>query len=271
MIFRLFVVLFLSANAVLAVGIKGDSIQLTEKNGRQVILYEVGPKETVYSIARKYDISPKAIIALNPDIESGLKTGQKIYVPYALKARTKELKPEQLKGNNEDRESKIYHTIEPGQTLYSISKRYNVTVDELKSWNGISENEVKSGMTIIVGTSAASASASTVKGAANVKKTSPSREVTRSNTGYEKIVERGNVETFDTPEGNSFHFALHKSAPNGTVIKVVNDATGSSVFVRVIGKLNDPSGETVLKVSKIAMERLAGTGRSFKGEVSYIP
>ena len=38
----------------------------------------------------------------------------------------------------------VYHTIAPGETLYSLSKRYNVTVDQLRQWNNLNENSILS-------------------------------------------------------------------------------------------------------------------------------
>jgi spore germination protein YaaH len=33
---------------------------------------------------------------------------------------------------------KTFHTIKRGETLYSIAKRYHVSVEDLKRWNGVS-------------------------------------------------------------------------------------------------------------------------------------
>ncbi|WP_299520837.1 LysM peptidoglycan-binding domain-containing protein [Winogradskyella sp.] len=38
-----------------------------------------------------------------------------------------------------------FHTVEKGQTLYSLSKRYGLTVSELKSFNGLTSNLIKVG------------------------------------------------------------------------------------------------------------------------------
>src|SRR6185312_11358168 len=38
-----------------------------------------------------------------------------------------------------------------GETLYSISKQYNVTVEQIKSWNNLADNSAKLGSNLIVG------------------------------------------------------------------------------------------------------------------------
>jgi len=42
------------------------------------------------------------------------------------------------------------YTVQKGDTLYNIAKRYNMTVDELKALNGLSDNGVKIGQKLIV-------------------------------------------------------------------------------------------------------------------------
>ena len=37
----------------------------------------------------------------------------------------------------------VKHTVIKGETLYSIGKQYNVTADEIKTWNKLSDNSVK--------------------------------------------------------------------------------------------------------------------------------
>lgn len=43
------------------------------------------------------------------------------------------------------------HTVRPGETLFSISREYNISVDELKSWNNIRTNTIIVGQRLIVG------------------------------------------------------------------------------------------------------------------------
>ena len=43
------------------------------------------------------------------------------------------------------------HTVSTGDTLYNISKRYGLTVDELKALNGMTDNNIKIGQQLVVG------------------------------------------------------------------------------------------------------------------------
>ena len=52
------------------------------------------------------------------------------------------IKEEEKKKTVEVMPSKKTHTVRKGDTLYSISKRYNTTVDQLKKWNKLNSNTI---------------------------------------------------------------------------------------------------------------------------------
>ncbi|MCU0467121.1 MAG: LysM peptidoglycan-binding domain-containing protein [Arcicella sp.] len=45
---------------------------------------------------------------------------------------------------------KIIHTIQAGETIYRVSKIYNVSVDNIKQWNNLTENTVEIGQELII-------------------------------------------------------------------------------------------------------------------------
>ncbi|MDZ7774135.1 MAG: LysM peptidoglycan-binding domain-containing protein [Bacteroidales bacterium] len=44
-----------------------------------------------------------------------------------------------------------YHVVRPKETLYAIAKKYNASINDLKAWNNINQNELSVGSTLIVG------------------------------------------------------------------------------------------------------------------------
>ncbi|MCO5247610.1 MAG: LysM peptidoglycan-binding domain-containing protein [Chitinophagales bacterium] len=44
----------------------------------------------------------------------------------------------------------LYHTVEKGDTLYNLSKKYNVTIQELKDWNNLFSDNLALGSVIVV-------------------------------------------------------------------------------------------------------------------------
>lgn len=44
----------------------------------------------------------------------------------------------------------IYHIVGKGETLYSISKKYNTTIDKIKTWNSMTDNSISLGQEILI-------------------------------------------------------------------------------------------------------------------------
>lgn len=237
-----------------------DSIGTTIKNGQTVIIYEAGPKETVYSIARKYNLPPKSIIAINPELQTtGLKAGQQIYIPLETARTQTELTDEELK-------YAVYHTVEKGQTLYTVAKLYKVTQEDIKKWNAMTTPYLKVGSKIIVGVNKDATTAATEPTA-----TEPaSKSKILSDTGYEKIMEKGMAEWFDTPNGQTFNYALHKTVPIGQIVKI--RANGVTVYAKIIGKLPaDAPSNVVLRLSDMGFKKLESNQKKMQVEIEYVP
>ena len=112
--------------------------------------HEVLAKETLYGIAKQYDISLKELNELNPTLEAaGLKMGQKIIIPanassikIAVAAQSKKVsqKPELVVTSPviETKKSTTEQTtieVLPKESKYSIARKYGITVKELDKAN----------------------------------------------------------------------------------------------------------------------------------------
>ncbi|MBI5539961.1 MAG: LysM peptidoglycan-binding domain-containing protein [Bacteroidia bacterium] len=90
--------------------------------------HTVSKGETLYSISKKYSVSIADLNKYNPEVSNGLQIGQAIKIP---------IKSEVLSDNSipKDTAKYIYHKIEKNQTLYSISRQYNVSIDDIYQAN----------------------------------------------------------------------------------------------------------------------------------------
>lgn len=103
----------------------------TVASGKEII-HEVQPKETFYSIEKKYGISDEALKAANPFLEkTGVQIGQKLVIPAKGSAPKATAKPSKEKGA----EKYVYHDVQPKETKFGIAKQYNMTVEELEKRN----------------------------------------------------------------------------------------------------------------------------------------
>jgi LysM repeat protein len=119
-----------------------------EKNRSQLfITHRVSAKETMYSLARQYELAPKDIAIANKlKKDAGLQAGQEIKIPLN--------KTNFIQKNQKSKQGlqPVYHTVKKGENLYRLSTAYN-KVDQklLKQWNKLKKNSVSVGQDIIIG------------------------------------------------------------------------------------------------------------------------
>lgn len=82
--------------------------------------------ETIYSISKKYDISQEDLLKLNPDAKEGLQVNAKLVIPVSTGQGETAVK-ETVRFNS--------HKVQKKETLYSLSKQYGVSVEDIKKYN----------------------------------------------------------------------------------------------------------------------------------------
>ena len=101
------------------------------ENEENTISYTVQKGDSLYSIARKYDTTIDRIKDLNNLTTNLLSIGQVLLIPTDTNLETT-------------------YTVKKGDSLYSIAKKYNTTVDRLKQLNNLSSNLLSIGQILIV-------------------------------------------------------------------------------------------------------------------------
>lgn len=123
----------------------------------EVKYHEVIAGETLYAVAKKYGVKTDDLIAANPGTENGIVKGQKIIIPITevatipsqnipQKTETSLVAP--LKITFTD--STIQHVVLDHETLYSVSKRFMVSIDDLKAINNLKSSKIKPGDTLLI-------------------------------------------------------------------------------------------------------------------------
>ena len=116
-----------------------DSIGSEVINGKVYVLHLVESGESVYSIATKYGSGMREIVTVSPEVKKGLKEGMVIKVPYSGRK-------EKSKINNGNE----FHIVKAGETLYGISRTYDVTVDQIMEWNSLKSSALNIGQKLKV-------------------------------------------------------------------------------------------------------------------------
>jgi len=115
-----------------------DSTGTETVNGKVFVIHQVGEKETLYGISKRYGTTVEAILQYNPTADGGLEIGQVLKVPYVPR-RT--VRPS---------EGETVHTVAAKETMFSISQAYDVSIDDIKRWNNLTDNSLSIGQEIIV-------------------------------------------------------------------------------------------------------------------------
>jgi len=111
----------------------------------ELLFHEVLPKETLYSLCRKYNVEQVDLEKLNPELKDGMKIGMELKVPLP-KETTKEITAELLAPAQVD--SFMLHLVEPKETLYSLAVEYDVNIDSIRLINGGLKDGLKLGTTV---------------------------------------------------------------------------------------------------------------------------
>lgn len=108
--------------------------------------YIVKSGDTLYSIARKFNISVDKLKELNGLKSNLISVGQNLLVS--------ELNASNINPNNNN--NNTYYTVVKGDSLWSIAKKFNTTVDNLKKLNNLNSNLLQIGQKLIVNENASS-------------------------------------------------------------------------------------------------------------------
>jgi LysM repeat protein len=308
-----------------------DSVGVENLNGKKVIVHKLDPKDNYYSIGRRYNVSPKAIIQFNNN--APLKIGGIVKVPTELpfsgeavaqpvvtapakqvvttpaptqqkpvtQAPVQQNKPQvqppvsspapvvQAAVNKQqqaaiDTVKKVsmlnvqQYKVSSGETLYSIAKRFNTSVEDIRALNKLSSDSLAPNQII------------------NVRSGLPPEEVKQpvmqrdsttvvaqtDTTGgdhgkanrfglYEKV-EKG-VATWMDDAGldPKKELVLHRTAPIGTIIKITNPMNNHTTFAKVVGRFtdNEVNKNVLIIMTKNTADALGALDKRFQVNISY--
>lgn len=124
--------------------------------GTQVLEHYILKGETQFSLTKKFLVSTDDLVKFNSSLSSDLKVGQLVRIPVKknedgsvlvneiqLQTGSLENKTNASKSTIVFSDSLIQYTVLPGETLYTISKRFMVPVADLIKTNNLPNNKIK--------------------------------------------------------------------------------------------------------------------------------
>ncbi|WP_445715333.1 LysM peptidoglycan-binding domain-containing protein [Flavobacterium sp.] len=97
---------------------------------QKTIKHSVASGESIYSIAKKYGVSESDIYELNPKSKGALLQLKTVLLIPNKKNKSKNNKEVEVLKSLPD-----FHIVESGESLYKISKKYNISIEKLKELN----------------------------------------------------------------------------------------------------------------------------------------
>lgn len=138
-----------------AVGVSAPKMSQRKIN-RLFDEHEVKQGETVYSISRMYAVPVATLLEDNLSLDpTHLAIGQKVLIRKDSKGdgnerQTMEQLNEYKEALNSVSTDYVYHLVAHGETIYSLSKLYGVSQEELIEWNSLTDG-LKAGTMVRVG------------------------------------------------------------------------------------------------------------------------
>ncbi len=248
-----------------------DTLLLVVTEGKKYILHPVKSKHTLFSLARYYGISLAEVYDHNPALstETALHKGDKVKVPIPNKAIRRY--------KNGDFEPKkfipIWYVVKEGDNLYQICQRYfNMPVDSIKIRNRMRDNAIRAGQRILMGWMS-------IEGIP--AEWQPVRTYTKADAMKDRYNEEKKNKQENMAQGICFWqknskekgdlYALHRDAPIGSTLMIVNPMFNRTVHAKVIGRI--PLGyehNIILILSPEAARTLGAKDERFFVKIRYL-
>lgn len=116
----------------LSIGQKLKIPGTSEESSTEYVTYTVVSGDSLYSIAKKYNTTANEIKEFNNLDSNLLSIGQILRIPTSTSSES----------------TYLNYTVVSGDNLYSIARRYNTTVDEIKTLNNLTSNTLSVGQTL---------------------------------------------------------------------------------------------------------------------------
>jgi LysM repeat protein len=197
------------------------------------ISYKVKKGETLSSISKKYNVTEDELKASNNLKSNALRLGQNLQIAQAATQTSKSA------ANKEEAATSISYKVKKGETLSSISKKYNVTEDELKTMNNLKSSVIRFGQ--------------------ELKVNQPS-EMAAVTNGTKTTKAESAVTTYKVKKGETLSDIAEKNNVSVAELKSINNLHTSSLRagqqLQLAGKDTQSEKETIAKAEKTIVHKV---------------
>ena len=229
--------LILSGCILISLSAIGQNAEYPTKkvNGIEYYIYTVQPSEGMFSISRRFGVKQADINNANPQIQDGLKAGMQILVPVTAENK-KHIQKSVNKTVTTTGPEFIQHKVEKKQTLFAISRLYNVSQEDIKKYNPEAEKGLREGMILQI-PKAAKESQKPVENAETIKYEKPLEQV--SNTENKNYI-------IHVVQENETLYSISKKY-NVDIVSITQLNPGSATSIGLGSELKIPKKESPVK------------------------
>ena len=120
--------------------------------GRDKIVHRVRSGDVLGKIANQYHVRISDIKKWNKLYSNTIRIGQKLNIWMLPGMRSSVAKAKHTTQQDMVVNGTRYHVVQPGDTLWNISRVYsNATIEKIKKWNNLKNNKIKPGQKLVVG------------------------------------------------------------------------------------------------------------------------
>lgn len=132
---------------------------ISEKTGKKngdmdrlptINTHKVKASETLYAIARKYNVDMEKLKDHNGLKSNVLQAGLTLKIPGKDKSAVKRDTVAQGRSSGKIGKKKQVYVVREKDSLWNIAKRHKITVENLKQWNKVDEKSLKPGLSLVV-------------------------------------------------------------------------------------------------------------------------
>ncbi len=162
-----------------------SSIEIILVNGKQYYRYTVQPKETIYGLSKRFNVTQEELLAMNPFLNEGLKIGQQLTIPLRTTATSNEtqfpttklategipptdnssqadinaVEPRDAETSEDmEEEGDFYHTdnqqiytvVKRKEKLSDIARKFEVDIQTIRQLNPRIPNSLRKGSVVIL-------------------------------------------------------------------------------------------------------------------------
>ena len=269
-------------------------------NARAQTVHVVQEKESLYSIARQYSISPKELAAHNNlPVTAGLQIGQQLKIPTSTNQPVSTPVVSNTQNQSALRDSQaIIHQVLKQENLFQLGRMYNVSINDIMKWNNLPSMQINEGASLIVGykpmptapaTSTLSSNQTVTNKAVTAKNTpaiaKPDSTARNFNGGFFRDQfssvrlmppseqKTGTAASFKSSSGwtDGKYYCLHNGAPVGTIIKLTAVDSQRTVYLKVLDVIPNikQNAGVLIRITDAAADELGLKSAQFEATIDY--